>query len=73
MANAIQCDVCKKCYVPNRKNNSCVVHPVLIGKMVNSIENTVQQKDWDLCYDCFDRINTFITTLSPIEDEKEET
>lgn len=63
MANAIQCDICKKCYAPDKSVDRDGCYPVLRGTMVDYYKTVHQKKEWDLCYDCFNKINTFIGDL----------
>lgn len=67
MALARQCDVCKKCFVPERKllygGEDRIVFPRLMGKMVDHLNGDLgyDKKMWDLCEDCFEKINFYIT------------
>lgn len=64
MAIARQCDLCKKCFVPDHIFNNVKTFPRLNGSFVNSNNGQVcDNKQWDLCEDCFDKINTFIIGL----------
>lgn len=64
MARAIKCDTCGKCYVPDRKIDNRIAYPKLSGSMYSFPSNDrLQRKEWELCYDCFEKINTFILSL----------
>ena len=69
MAHAIQCDLCGSCYKPNRKCDSVIVFPQITGMMLGeNMRQTIQCKSWDLCYDCYEKINTFICSLENKEE-----
>lgn len=71
MARAIKCDACNTMYKPDRKLNGTIVFPFLKGQMIGfSTGNAIQTKEWELCYECFEKINTYIRSLSKeIEEE----
>ena len=74
MALARQCDVCKKCFIPERNllsksvlprsdKENHIVFPRLMGILVDHIHEDIgyDKKIWDLCEDCFEKINFYIT------------